>query len=97
MDYPNYDVSAAFIEGYLYAFSYPYEREFATAYGQSLWTDLCDWYVGEHEWRQQGRAFSQLFKNKFNNLDDVALIQKYLDTMVEFFENKICEKIKMNI
>ena len=89
-NYPNYDTSSAFIEGYLFAFSRQYQQEFASVYGQSLWTDLHDWYTGDHIWKQD-REFSYIFKNKFNHLDDEALIQKYLDTMIGFFENKMSE------
>ena len=85
--YPDYDTSVSFVEGYLYSFSSRYNSKFVTLHGKNIWIDINDWFAHESGYKSN-QLLSYTIKEQFKNLDNEALIQKYLNTLIDFFESR---------
>ena len=85
--YPDYDLSASFTEGFLHAFSDYYKSEFVILHGKDIWTDISEWYMKSSD-HNSGCLLSDIIKSEYKHLKNEALIQLYLNTLIDFFESK---------
>lgn len=85
--YPDYENATSFVEGYLCAFASRYLLEFGKYHGQSIYADLTRWYIEKTNHSSCSRALSYYIHVDNKNLNNEALIQKYINTLIDFFKS----------
>ena len=89
-DYKNYDMVSSFIDGYLTALNLFYKEYTNGNTDSGIWQDLIKWYnIEKSNGKKSNVVLSHRLKYENENLSDEQLIDKYIDTVIEFLNDRI--------
>ena len=89
-DYKNYDMMSSFINGYITALGLFYKEYTNGNTDSSIRQDLIKWYnIEKSNGKKSNVVLSHRLKYENENLSDEQLIDKYIDTVIEFLNSRI--------